>query len=206
MSEFFLTLVANYGVPIVFCVTFLSCLALPVPSSILMLASGGFAATGDLSLAAVLAAAFSGAVLGDNAGYWLARALGERMGGWLEKHPKRAALRHKSEAYMEKWGGSSVFFSCWLVAPLGPYVNYISGITRFTWLRFALWGIAGEIVWVSLYVGLGYTFADNISAIASMLGNASGFITAIGIALALGIWLWKASKPKLDKAVVAPHI
>lgn len=206
MSEYILALVANYGVPIVFCVTFLSCLALPVPSSILMLASGGFAATGDLSLAAVLAAAFSGAVLGDNAGYWLARALGERMGGWLEKHPKRAALRHKSEAYMEKWGGSSVFFSCWLVAPLGPYVNYISGITRFTWLRFALWGIAGEIVWVSLYVGLGYTFADNISAIASMLGNASGFITAIGIALALGIWLWKASKPKLDKAVVAPHI
>jgi len=206
MSELVLSLVANYGVPIVFCVTFLSCLALPVPSSILMLASGGFAATGDLSLVAVLTAAFTGAVIGDNSGYWIARASGERMRGWLEKDPKRAALRQKSEAFMDKWGGSSVFFSCWLVAPLGPYVNYVSGFTRFTWLRFALWGIAGEVVWVSLYVGLGYTFADNITLIASVLGNASGFITAIGIAIGLGIWLWKSSKPRMDKTPERPHI
>lgn len=199
MSEIVLALVADYGVPIVFCVTFLSCLALPVPSSLLMLASGGFAATGDLMLTYVLAAAFCGAVLGDNAGYWIARATGDCMGDWLDKHPKRSALRQKSHAFMEKWGGSSVFFSCWLVAPLGPYINYVSGLTKFTWVRFALWGIAGEIVWVSLYVGLGYTFADNITIVANVLGNASGLITATGIAIALGLWLWKLSKPRLDK-------
>ncbi len=206
MNELALSLVADYGVPIVFIVTFLSCLALPVPSSLLMLASGGFAATGDLYLFAVFAAAFCGAVLGDNTGYWIARASGDRMSGWLEKHPKRAALRHKSQAFMDKWGGSSVFFSCWLVAPLGPYVNYVSGLTKFTWVRFALWGIAGEIVWVSLYVGLGYTFADNITAIASILGNASGLLTAIGVTALLGLWLWKVSKPKMDKQPEQPHI
>jgi membrane protein YqaA with SNARE-associated domain len=85
MSDFFFALVADYGVPIVFVVTFLSCLDLPVPSSILMLTSGGFAATGDLTLSTVLAAAFIGAVLGDNAGYWIARASGDRMQNWLEK-------------------------------------------------------------------------------------------------------------------------
>ena len=190
MSDFFFALVADYGVPIVFVVTFLSCLALPVPSSILMLTSGGFASTGDLTLSTVLAAAFIGAVLGDNACYWIARASGDRMQNWLEKNPKRNALRHKSQSFMEKWGGASVFFSCWLVAPLGLYVNYVSGLTRFTWLRFALWGIAGEIVWVSLYVSLGFTFADNITLIASMLSNASGFIKAMGVAIGLGIWLW----------------
>lgn len=206
MSDLLLALVADYGVPIVFCVTFLSCLALPVPSSILMLTSGGFAATGDLTLSTVLAAAFIGAVLGDNTGYWIARASGDRMGDWLDKHPKRSALRHKSHTFMEKWGGSSVFFSCWLVAPLGPYINYVSGLTKFTWARFALWGIAGEVVWVSLYVGLGYTFADNITSIANVLGNASGLITAIGVAIGLGLWLWKLSKPRLDKPKGAPHI
>ena len=206
MSEIALALVADYGVPIVFAVTFLSCLALPVPSSILMLASGGFAATGDLTLSAVLAAAFFGAVLGDNTGYWIARASGDRIQSWLESRPKRAALHHKSQAYMEKWGGSSVFFSCWLVAPLGPYVNYVSGLTRFTWLRFAMWGIAGEIVWVSLYVGLGYSFADNITSVASILANASGLITATLVAIGLGAWLWKLSKPRLDKRTKRPHI
>ena len=88
MTETAFALVADYGVIIVFCVTFLSCLALPVPSSLLMLASGGFAATGDLSLYAVGLSAFSGAVLGDNSGYWAARQLGTRLDDWLAKHPK----------------------------------------------------------------------------------------------------------------------
>jgi len=48
MTDLILTLAADYGVPLLFSVTFLSCLALPVPSSLLMLASGGFAAAGDL--------------------------------------------------------------------------------------------------------------------------------------------------------------
>jgi membrane protein DedA with SNARE-associated domain len=49
-----------------------------------------------------------------------------------------------------------------------------------------LWGILGEIVWVGLYVGLGYTFADNITALSNMLGNASGFITALAAVIELG--------------------
>lgn len=199
MSETILSLVADYGIFIVFCVTFASCLALPVPSSVLMLTSGGFAATGDLNLVSVLGAAFSGAILGDNTGYWIARGAGTRLSDWLAANKKRAALRQKSEAFMTKWGGSSVFFSCWLVAPLGPYINYVSGITKFNWLRFAAWGFMGEIVWVGLYVGLGYSFADNLSAISSVLANASGLITAVGLAIGLGVWLWKASHPKSDK-------
>lgn len=206
MSEYVLALVANYGVIIVFSVTFLSCLAIPVPSSLLMLASGGFAATGDLYLSSVFIAALAGAISGDNTGYWVARTFGDRMQNWLAIDPKRAALYQKAAAFMHKWGGSSVFFSCWLVAPLGPYMNYVSGLTKFTWIRFALWGIMGEIVWVSLYVGLGYSFADNITTIGSLLGNVSGLITAVGVALILGWWLWKVSKPRLDKRKAPPHI
>ena len=69
-----------------------------------------------LGIGLVLGAAFFGAILGDNSGYWIARRSGTRLGGWLDRHPKRALLRKKSEGFMHKWGGSSVFFSCWLVA------------------------------------------------------------------------------------------
>lgn len=194
LTDIIFTLVADYGVAIVFCITFLSCLALPVPSSLLMITSGGFAATGDLVLASVLLAAFGGAVLGDNTGYWVARALGGKLDRWLDNHPKRAALKARSAAFMDKRGGSSVFFSCWLLAPLGPYINYISGITRFSWVRFACWGILGELVWVGLYVGLGYIFADNITALADLMGNASGLILALAAVMALGWWLLRAAK------------
>ncbi|WP_377506215.1 DedA family protein [Octadecabacter sp. R77987] len=194
VADFVLGLVADYGVRIVFIVTFLSCLALPVPSSLLMLASGGFAATGDLSLAAVAAAAFSGAVLGDNTGYWGARRLGMGARGWLTRSPRRAQLLTRAARFLGERGGPSVFFSCWLVAPLGPYMNYVCGLTGYSWPRFALWGIAGEIVWVGLYVGLGYSFADSITAVSGVLGNASGFVTAMVLVIGLGWWLWRASR------------
>lgn len=186
MTETLFALIADYGFWVVFTITFLSCLALPVPSSLVMLTAGAFAAAGDLVLTQVLLAAFVGAVLGDNSGYWLARAAGGRLSDWLATRPRRRALMDRARSFMDLWGGSSVFFSCWLVAPLGPYVNYVSGLTRFRWLRFALWGVAGEIVWVGLYVSLGYIFGNNITALSSLLGNISGMLVAAVAVIGLG--------------------
>jgi membrane protein DedA with SNARE-associated domain len=196
MTDLLLKLAADYGEPLLFVVTFLSCLALPVPSSLLMLACGGFAAAGDLSLVSVMIAAFCGAILGDNLGYWIGRSQDARLTAWLAKRPRRAAMRLKAQAFMDKWGGSSVFFSRWLVAPLGPYMNYVSGLSKFSWLRFALWGGAGEVVWVGLYVGLGFLFADNIAAVSDFLGNLSGFLAAAVVATGLGVWLLRASRAR----------
>lgn len=200
MSELALTLVADYGVWVVFAVTFLSCLAVPVPSSLLMMAAGGFAAAGDLVLYAVALAAFGGAVLGDNSGYWIARRLGSRAATWIDKNAKRGALKSKATDILERRGGPSVFLTCWLFAPLGPTMNYVCGITQFNWGRFVVWGIAGEIVWVTIYVGLGYSFADNITALSSLLGNASGFVTAILLVIGLGWWLVRAAQKKPETA------
>ena len=197
MGEFALSLVADYGVPIVFLVTFLSCLAVPVPSSLLMMAAGGFAAAGDLSLAAVAVAAFAGAVLGDNAGYWIARRLGQRAAYWIDHNDKRRALKSKAGEILDRRGGPSVFLTCWLFAPLGPTMNYVCGLTKFHWGRFVAWGMAGEVVWVSIYVGLGYSFADNITSLAGLLGNASGAVTAFVLVVLSGLWLLRAARNRV---------
>ena len=196
MSDIILALVVDYGVPIVFCVTFLSCLALPLPSSLLMLAAGGFAAAGDLSLVAVILAAFCGAILGDNSGYWIARRLGSRVENWLSAEPKRAKLRDKCVSILDNRGGPAVFLTCWLFAPLGPSMNYVCGMSKFHWPRFVVWGMAGEVVWVSLYVGLGFTFADSVSSLSSVLSNASGFVTAFAVVIGLGWWLLRAVRAR----------
>lgn len=200
MTETILDLITNYGVFVIMVVTFLSCLCVPIPSSLMMLAGGSFAATGDLNITATVAAAYAGAVAGDNTGYLLARTFGTRLNNWLEANPKRTKLRDSAKSYMDKKGPISVFLSCWLVAPLGPYVNLVSGITRFNWAKFAFWGALGEVFWVGIYVGLGYSFSDQITTLASMLGNISGFIVALLGAVLLGRWLWKASAPTRESA------
>lgn len=200
MTELVLAFAADYGVPLLFAITFLSCLALPVPSSLLMLASGGFAAAGDMVLPVVMLAAFAGAVLGDNLGYWLARRFSGQLAQWLGANSKREQLRQRAADYLDSYGGLSVFFSRWLVAPLGPYVNYAAGLAGFSWARFALWGAAGEVVWVTTYVGLGFLFADNITAIASLLGNLSGFLAALVVAAGLVVWMVNSSKLREARA------
>ena len=49
--------------------------------------------------------------------------------------------------------------------------------------------MAGEAVWVALYVGLGAAFADDILALADLLGSASGLLAALAVAGALALWL-----------------
>ena len=163
MTDWILSAVPTYGPWLVAIVTFLSCLAMPVPASMLMLAAGGFAASGDLSVWQVALAALSGALVGDQTGYWVARKGGAHL---LDRMATgaRAQLLARARAFVAKRGVIAVFLSRWLVSPLGPYANAIAGATRMHWLPFAIAAFAGELVWVGVYVGAGYAFGDNLEA------------------------------------------
>lgn len=73
LSGWLLGLVPTYGPWLIGASTFLSCLALPVPVSILMLTAGGFVASGDLGALQIVVAALAGEVLGDQAGFRIGR-------------------------------------------------------------------------------------------------------------------------------------
>ena len=194
MTDLLLSLVIDYGPALLFAVTFLSCLAIPMPSSLLMLAGGGFIASGDLNLITAAGAAYLGAVLGDQTGFLIGRRAGHLIEAKMSAAPKRAALHQKATDLTNRYGGPGVFLSRWLFSPLGPYVNFAGGAAGLNWAQFTAWGALGEAVWVVVYVGLGYTFADRIVELADILGNASGFMAAGVITIGLGYWLWGAAK------------
>ena len=181
MTDWLLSAVPTYGPWLVALVTFLSCLAMPVPASMLMLAAGGFAASGDLSVWQVAIAALLGALLGAH--------LLDRIGTGA-----RAPLLDRARSFVAAKGVIAVFLSRWLVSPLGPYANAIAGATRMCWLPFATAAFAGELCWVGLYVGAGYAFGDNLEAATEFAGSILGFLAAGAIAAGLGWWLWHLSK------------
>lgn len=198
MTEALFALVTGYGVAAIAVATFLSCLALPIPSSLMMLAGGGFAASGDLALAPVAGAAFGGAVLGDQTGFRLGRFGTTRLAGWIDRSPARAALLRRAHVVVERWGTTGVFFSTWAAAPLGPWVNFAAGAAGMNGWRFTLWDTAGEAIWVTVYVGLGYAFASNLDVLAGVLTNAAGALTAALIALVLGALLLRRRRDRSD--------
>lgn len=191
MTEWLLALVPTYGAWLLAIGTFCSCLALPIPVSMLMLTAGGFAAAGDLSLSATASAALLGAVAGDQVGYHAARWGGA---GLIEKLGSRAAPLAKATEMLAKRGGVAVFLTRWLFSALGPYVNLAAGAAKQPWAQFTAWGVAGEAIWVVLYIGLGYYFTGNIAAASSTAIYALGFLAAGAVAVGLGYWLIAAIK------------
>lgn len=194
MTELFFSLVSTYGTLVIAVTTFLSCLALPIPASFVMLAGGAFAASGDLTLWGVVAAAFGGAVIGDQAGFRAGRYGGRILEARLGRAPARAAALTRARAFVERWGVAGVFFSTWALAPLGPWVNLAAGAAGMGALRFTLWDALGEAIWVAIYVGLGHAFAANIGALSSILGNAVAAVTALAVAAGLAVLLVRAAR------------
>lgn len=189
MTDWILAAVPTYGPWLVGLVTYLSCLALPVPASVLMLTAGGFAAAGDLALWQVGGAALAGAVAGDQTGYWAARVGGPALLDRVAKGPSRTQVVEKARHLVAAKGMVAVFLTRWLLSPLGPYANLVTGATGFGWGRFTLAGVAGEAVWVGVYTGAGFAFGGNLQAATQFAGSIIGFLAAGAVAVGLGYWL-----------------
>lgn len=188
MTEGVIGLLASWGAPALFLVTLASCLALPVPSSLMILTGGALAVSGDYSVLTIISAALSGAILGDQIGFGLSR-LGQRHVGVTGATGRKAMLIRRARALIEKRGNIGVFLSRWLFSPLGPYANLAAGLMGMRWARFTLWAVLGEAVWVLLYTGLGMLFSYNIAYIADLSSDVIGIATGGALSLGLAWWL-----------------
>ena len=189
MTDSIFALITTYGYLGVFVCAYLSCLLVPVPTSLMMLAGGALAASGDISAPILIAAAFIGAVLGDQTGYFVGRKFGKRALAHLSRSPARARVIKRAEKTVDERGGIGVFFSTWFVAPLGPYVNVAAGAGGLKWMRFTIADVLGEAIWVNLYIWLGFAFAGSLTMVAEVVGDVMGLIAALAIAATAGLWI-----------------
>lgn len=200
MTDAIFALVSDYGLWVVAASAYLSCLAVPIPTALVMLAAGAFAAAGDLVLWQVWLVAWLAALAGDNTGFQIGRLGGPPLVRWIADRTERQRLIARGEDLVRSRGGVGVFFSTWLVAPLGPWVNLIAGALGLPRWRFALWDTAGEGIWVTAYVFLGYAFGGQVDVVAGLVSDWSGMVAALavaaGFALALAVRLRRAGQSR----------
>jgi membrane protein DedA with SNARE-associated domain len=188
MTQALLALVPVWGPWLLGSAVFLSCLGLPVPASMLLLAAGGFVAAGDLALPTVAAAAMAGLVAGDHAMFALGRLGGA---GTARRLSAAGGMLDRARDLLANRGGVVVFLSRWLMSPLGPYVNFAAGASGQPWAVFAAWGLAGEVLWIAIYLGLGHAFAGSLAAASDMALNVVLLMGAAALALGLGVWAFR---------------
>jgi membrane-associated protein len=177
-----------HGLPVLFGVILICSVGVPFPISLMLVAAGSFVEQGEMKLWQVIAVASVAAVLGDQIGYGLSRWGGPRLIKRLSRRIGAGTKIKEAELLTKRWSGAGIFFSRWLVTALGPWVNVASGIAAYPWRRFLLWDVLGEVLWVSLYVGVGYAFSNRVQAIAEILGNLSWVVVGLIVTIILG---WK---------------
>jgi len=185
-----------YGLPVLFGVILICSVGFPFPISLMLVAAGSFVEQGEMKLWEVIAVASVAAVLGDQIGYGLSRWGGRRLINRISRKLGAETNIQQAEALTKRWSGAGIFLSRWLVTAFGPWVNVASGIAAYPWRRFLLWDVLGEVLWVILYVGIGYTFSNRVQTIAEILGNLSWVIVGLIVTVILGWKLMRIFAPE----------
>ncbi len=192
MREQILAALAQYGSPALFAVTAVASIGIPLPVTLLLIVAGSLVAQGIMPMPLAIALASAGAVTGDQIGYaigrWGGTALVARFAGVLGGRQRLA----DAEARARRWGGLGVFFSRWLVTPLGSVINLSSGIAEYSWVHFLVWDVAGEVLGAALYIFLGYKFSDRVIELSDLMSNLTWAVVVLLVTVWLGWKLWRA--------------
>jgi membrane-associated protein len=140
---------------VVFAVSALDAFFPIVPSETAVITAGTLAASGDLLIFAVIAAAAVGAFVGDNVSYALGAVFGERAA-------RRLFTSEKSRRRLE-WGqelldrhGIAIIVLARFVPGGRTATTFGAGTLDLTWRRFMLYDAIGATVWAAYAGMIGY--------------------------------------------------
>jgi membrane protein DedA with SNARE-associated domain len=184
-----LDLLATYGYWAVFVLIAIESMGVPLPGETMLIAASIYAGSnGGLHPVAVIVAAATGAILGDNLGYLIGREGGYRLllryGHLIRVDERRLKL---GRYLFLRHGGTVVFFGRF-VAVLRMWAAFLAGTHRMPWQRFLMYNAAGGAVWATAYGIGGYTLGSGLLRQGGWLGAAS-MVLALAVTIVVPIVL-----------------
>ena len=189
MQELF-SLVAQYGLWLVFGLVLLERIGLPVPALPIMIIAGALVAEGRLALWPVVVVALLACLAGDLLWY----AAGRRFGARVLRLLCRVSLSpdacvKQSETRFERWGGPLLVVAKF-VPGLATMAAPVAGAIQVRAATFLFFSGIGSLVWIAVGMGLGYVFHAELEGLFARLEGMGGVaVGLVGGALALYIGL-----------------
>lgn len=160
-------LVAQYGIwiyailfLILFCETGLVVTPF-LPGDSLLFVAGALAALpgNDLNVHLMVTLLVIAAVLGDAVNYTIGRLFGEKLFSNPHSRIFRRSYLDKTHAFYERHGGKTIILARF-VPIVRTFAPFVAGMGHMSYRHFALYNVAGALLWVLLFSYAGFLFGD----------------------------------------------
>lgn len=194
---------SNYGYLVVFLAIMIESMGIPFPGETMLIIASAYAArTGDLTIYWVITSAATGAIVGDNLGYWIGREGGRKL---IIKYGKFVGLTddryQKAQEYLKRHGGKAVFFGRF-VSVARTWIAVLVGAHHLNWFQFFLYNVLGGVVWATIYGTLGYVFGENLPLLERVIKDVG---LAVSVLVVLGVGLLVFLKKRRAKKAAASN-
>lgn len=201
LLDFITDLLFAHGYLVIFLGAALDNFGLPASGDVVMFAGGFFANGGQASLPLVMLSGFAGAILSDNAIYWIGRRGGRPLLARIVKMRILSFLLDarslgKVRRYFDEHGGKTVFFG-----RFGPGLRSMTplfaGVSRMKYHQFLPYNLAAATIWAIATATVGYLFGeywDELLAVARSVGY--GFVALVALLVALYVYRRRRAKKR----------
>ncbi len=131
-----------------------------LPGDSLIFAAGAIAAKAEMNINVyyLFLLMATAAILGDAVNYWIGSKVGPRAYTGEIKLIKKEYIE-KTHAFFNKHGGKTIFLARF-VPIVRTFAPFVAGVGDMSYGYFLRYNFFGGIVWVGLFLGLGYFFGN----------------------------------------------
>jgi membrane-associated protein len=130
-----------------------------LPGDSLLFAIGSLAAIGAMRVDYAIPLLLMAAFCGDNTNYWIGRKVGPKVFSQEKSHLFNKEYLERTRLFYERHGRKTVVIARFLPI-IRTFAPFVAGIGRMKYQTFLLFSILGAILWVNLFVLVGYFFGN----------------------------------------------
>jgi membrane protein DedA with SNARE-associated domain len=194
------SLLSHWGYLAIFVLMVAESACIPIPSELVMMFGGALAASGTLSLVAVIVvgtlANLVGALLAWAAGRWWGRAAILRWGRYVGVHEQGLV---RAEAWFARFGQPTVFFGR-VLPVVRTFVSVPAGVGEMPVVRFGVLTLVGSVIWNAALAVAGFELGAHWQSVEHQIGIAGDVVAVLVVAaLAVVVLRWRLRRrPALE--------
>ncbi len=130
-----------------------------LPGDSLLFVIGSLAAIGALQVELAIPLLMIAVFAGDNTNYWIGRKVGPKVFSREKSKLFNREYLDRTHTFYERHGKITIILARFLPI-IRTFAPFVAGIGRMTYRIFILFSITGALLWVNLFIFVGYFFGN----------------------------------------------